>query len=97
MTYSANIFHRKTTHSLPITLSLQLLSWSAQLLGHYVFEHRSPALLDNLFQAFLLAPMFVFMEFLFAMGYRPALLKRTREKTKTAITTWKMGSMKKEK
>jgi uncharacterized membrane protein YGL010W len=39
----------------------------------------------------LLAPLFIFMEFLFVLGYRPALLKRIRDKTKISITTWKMG------
>ena len=91
LTYSANVFCRKTPHAFLISTALQAASWIAQFAGHYLLEHRSPALLDNIFQAFLLAPLFVFMEFLFALGYRPALYKRTREKTKIAITTWKMG------
>ncbi len=95
MTYSANVFSRKTPSAFAISTAIQLLAWIAQFAGHYVFEHRAPALLDNIFQAFLLAPLFVFMEFLFALGYRPALYKRTREKTKIAITTWKMGKERK--
>jgi 2-hydroxy fatty acid dioxygenase len=34
----------------------------AQFVGHGVFEGRQPALLDNLFQAFFMAPIFVLLE-----------------------------------
>jgi len=53
-----------------------LFSWIAQFLGHGKFEGRAPALLDNLFQAFFLAPLFVWLELLFALGYRPELKSR---------------------
>lgn len=55
---------------------LHVLSWLAQFVGHGVFEGRAPALLDNLVQAVVLAPFFVWMEFLFAFGYRPELRNR---------------------
>ncbi len=51
-------------------------SWIAQFAGHGVFEGRAPALLDNLFQAFFLAPLFVWLEILFTLGYRPDLKNR---------------------
>jgi 2-hydroxy fatty acid dioxygenase len=51
-------------------------SWLAQFVGHGVFEGRAPALLDNVFQAFFLAPLFVWLEVLFALGYRPELKSR---------------------
>jgi len=53
-----------------------LASWIAQFLGHGMFEGRAPALLDNLFQALFLAPLFVWLEVLFVLGYRPELKKR---------------------
>lgn len=52
------------------------VSWIAQFIGHGVFEGRAPALLDNLVQALVLAPFFVWMEILFSMGYRPELKSR---------------------
>jgi uncharacterized membrane protein YGL010W len=61
-----------------------------QFLSHLVLEKRSPALVDNVGQAVLLAPLFVFMEFLFLMGYRPALQKRVHEKIKVAMSTQKL-------
>ena len=55
---------------------LFLVSWIAQFVGHGAFEGRAPALLDNLFQALFLAPLFVWLELLFALGYRPELKSR---------------------
>lgn len=55
---------------------IHIASWLAQFVGHGAFEGRAPALLDNLVQAFLLAPLFVWMEILFFFGYRPELKAR---------------------
>ena len=49
-------------------LALHVASWLAQFYGHGVHERRAPALLDNLFQALVTAPLFVFFEGLFALG-----------------------------
>ncbi|KAK5174360.1 uncharacterized protein LTR77_001440 [Saxophila tyrrhenica] len=59
-----------------IALGVHVFSWIAQFVGHGVFEGRAPALLDNLVQALFLAPFFVWMEVLFACGYRPELKAR---------------------
>lgn len=53
-----------------------VVSWIAQFIGHGKFEGRAPALLDNLFQAIFLAPLFVWLEILFSLGYREELKKR---------------------
>lgn len=55
---------------------IHVVSWLAQFIGHGAFEKRAPALLDNLVQALLLAPLFVWMEILFFFGYRPELKQR---------------------
>lgn len=57
-------------------IGIHVFSWVAQFVGHGVFEGRAPALLDNLVQAIFLAPFFVWLEFLFACGYRPELKGR---------------------
>ncbi|KAG8626735.1 hypothetical protein KVT40_005680 [Elsinoe batatas] len=57
-------------------IALHVFSWIAQFVGHGVFEGRAPALLDNLVQAFFLAPFFVWLEILFSLGYRPELKSR---------------------
>lgn len=47
-------------------------SWVAQLVGHAAFEHRKPALVDNVLQVFV-APIFVVAEWAFALGLRRPL------------------------
>ncbi|KAG0647924.1 putative endoplasmic reticulum membrane [Hyphodiscus hymeniophilus] len=61
------------------------ISWIAQFVGHGVYEGRAPALLDNLVQALVLAPFFVFMEVLFMFGYRPELHKRVNDAVEKEI------------
>lgn len=56
--------------------AIHVVSWIAQFIGHGAFEKRAPALLDNLVQALLLAPLFVWMEILFFFGYRTELKQR---------------------
>jgi len=59
-----------------IAVAVFTISWTLQFVGHGVYEGRAPALFDNLMQALVLAPFFVFMEVLFKFGYRPELHKR---------------------
>nr|AQX44117.1 hypothetical protein [Dendrobium officinale] len=55
-----------------VVLAAQLICWIGQFIGHGVFEKRAPALLDNLSQAFLMAPFFVLLEALeSSIGYEP--------------------------
>jgi uncharacterized membrane protein YGL010W len=75
--YSGNYF--LSTHGHIVNYwagGIHVVSWIAQFIGHGAFEKRAPALLDNLVQALLLAPLFVWMEVLFFFGYRPALKER---------------------
>jgi len=62
-----------------IAIGVEIGAWIAQFIGHGAYEGRAPALLDNLVQAFVLAPFFVFMEVLFYFGYRPELQKRVND------------------
>lgn len=57
-------------------IAVHVVSWIAQFVGHGKFEGRAPALFDNLVQALFLAPLFVWLEFLFMLGYRPELKAR---------------------
>ncbi|PNX71371.1 putative endoplasmic reticulum membrane protein, partial [Trifolium pratense] len=55
-----------------VVLVVQLVCWTGQFIGHGVFEKRAPALLDNLIQAFVMAPFFVLLEALqVVFGYEP--------------------------
>jgi uncharacterized membrane protein YGL010W len=64
--------------------AIQAISWVAQFIGHGVYERKAPALLDNLVQALFLAPLFVWLECLFMVGYRPELKARMEMKVKAA-------------
>jgi len=62
---------------------LHVTSWIAQFAGHGLAEGRAPALFDNLFQSFYLAPLFVWLEMLFSVGYRPSLKHSIEEEVKS--------------
>ena len=64
-------------------------SWVAQFIGHGVFEGRAPALLDNLVQALVLAPFFVWMEILFSIGYRPELKSRVESAVEKEVERYR--------
>lgn len=59
--------------------------WVFQLVGH-VWEGRRPALVDNLFQAFI-GPMFIMAEVLFALGLKRDLLAVVEKAQQTATPT----------
>ena len=72
-------------------IGIHIASWVAQFVGHGLFEGRAPALLDNLTQAFLLAPFFVWMEVLFFFGYRPELKGRLDSAVEKEIKKYRKG------
>ncbi|KAL8896725.1 MAG: hypothetical protein Q9192_002941 [Flavoplaca navasiana] len=72
-------------------LGLHVFSWIAQFVGHGVFEGRAPALMDNLVQAFFLAPFFVWMEFLFLLGYRPELKSRLDKAVEKEVQKYRLS------
>ena len=76
-------------------LGIHITSWIAQFVGHGVFEGRAPALLDNLVQAFFLAPFFVWMEILFFFGYRPELKARLDKAVEVEIDKYRKSKLNK--
>lgn len=71
-----------------IALYVHIAAWICQFVGHGFIEKRSPAIFDSFVQAVVVAPLFVFLEFLFWLGYRPALQSRIREKVQAAKAKW---------
>ncbi|GLT43554.1 hypothetical protein SLA2020_174940 [Shorea laevis] len=81
-----------------VVLAAQLICWTGQFLGHGVFEKRAPALLDNLAQAFLMAPFFVLLEVLQTLfGYEPypGFHESVKARVDTEIKEWKEKKQKK--
>ncbi|GFZ12117.1 ER membrane protein, putative [Actinidia rufa] len=75
-----------------VVLAAQLFCWTGQFIGHGVFEKRAPALLDNLAQAFLMAPFFVLLEALQSFfGYEPypGFHASVKAKVDAEIKEWK--------
>lgn len=70
----------------PIVLTVFVISWAAQFIGHKVFEHRKPALVDDLWQVFV-APLFVVAEYAFVLGLRKKLHDEVREGLKAHLRT----------
>ncbi|KAG2257115.1 hypothetical protein Bca52824_076409 [Brassica carinata] len=80
-----------------VGLASQLLCWTGQFLGHGLFEKRAPALLDNLAQAFLMAPFFVLLEILqLVFGYEPypGFQARVNAKVESSIKEWREKQIK---
>lgn len=78
-----------------IAIAVHVVSWVLQFIGHGMFEGRAPALLDNLFQAIFLAPLFVWLELLFMVGYRPELKKRVDKAVEAEIAKFHARKAKK--
>jgi len=66
-------------------IGVHIFSWVIQFIGHGKFEGRAPALMDNILQATFLAPLFVWLEVLFHLGYRPELQARLSKSVQTEI------------
>ncbi|ESK93788.1 duf962 domain-containing protein [Moniliophthora roreri MCA 2997] len=72
---TATAFAARPDH-ITVGATVHAVCWIAQFIGHGFAEKRAPALLDNLLGAVVLAPFFVHLEILFALGYRPQMHKR---------------------
>ncbi|KAK9935123.1 hypothetical protein M0R45_022237 [Rubus argutus] len=80
-----------------VVLVAQIVCWTGQFIGHGVFEKRAPALLDNLAQAFIMAPFFVLLEALQSFfGYEPypGFHAIVQAKVEAEITEWKDNKQK---
>ncbi|KAI1336421.1 DUF962-domain-containing protein [Xylariaceae sp. FL0016] len=72
-----------------VAVTLHIVCWLFQFLGHGAFEGRAPALLDNLVQAVFLAPLFVWLELLFKFGYRRELQARVEKAVSLEIAKFR--------
>ena len=72
-----------------VAIGIHIFCWVAQIYSHKVYEGRSPALVDNLFQALFMAPLFVLMESFFMLGWNKEYRDKVQVKVDAAITEWK--------
>lgn len=73
MYVGANAFRDNVPYAWAYGVSLHIVSWILQFMGHGIWEKNRPALLDSLIQAFLMAPIFVLLELVFECGFRKEL------------------------
>ncbi|ORX34631.1 hypothetical protein BD324DRAFT_123450 [Kockovaella imperatae] len=72
--------------AVPFGVFVFVVGFLIQFVGHGVFEKRKPRLMDNLFQAFIAAPFFVWLELLFIFfNYRPELQAKLESKVETEL------------
>jgi len=88
MILSATAFAQRSD-SVKIAAYLHVLSWIMQFVGHGFAEKRAPALLDNILGALVLAPFFVHVEILFALGYNKTLHKKVASATGMEISKFR--------
>lgn len=74
-----------------VAIAVHVVSWIAQFVGHGKFEGRKPALLDNLVQALFLAPLFVWYEVLFKLGFYKKLQKEVDAGIEVEVAKLKKG------
>ncbi|EFJ51084.1 hypothetical protein VOLCADRAFT_57524 [Volvox carteri f. nagariensis] len=86
LAWTATAFTAAIPRAWAWALSVHVLGWYMQIHpGHAVLERRKPALMDSLVQAFALAPLFVWFEALFLLGYRPALREQLKRRVAQLI------------
>ncbi|KAG6903327.1 hypothetical protein C0995_013080 [Termitomyces sp. Mi166 len=83
---TSTAFYASGSNHWNLAVLIHVSSWIAQFLGHGLAEKRAPALLDNLLGAVVLAPFFVHLEILFALGYKPEMHKRINNEIGKEIT-----------
>ena len=70
--------------------------WLAQFYGHGVHEGRSPALLSNLYQALLMAPLFVLLEIFFMFGYKQQFQNKAEKVIAANVKAFRSSKSKKD-
>jgi len=87
---TSTAFYNQVAHAMYWALLVHVLSWYMQIHpGHALLEKRKPALVDSLVQATSLAPLFVWFELLFLLGYRPDLKSHLKERVREDIAAWR--------
>ena len=78
-----------------IAIGVHIISWILQFVGHGKYEGRKPALLDNLVQALFLAPLFVWYEVLFKLGFYKQLKREVESDIEMEVAKLDKGKAKK--
>ena len=79
----------RITFSIQTNILLHITSWALQIVGHRCFEHNTPAFMDNLYDSFLFAPYFTFLETFYPSSFESkdhyTIIKTNYNPTKKSI------------
>ena len=99
-TYLANIFRAQEDwplHPNYVAGILHVSAWAFQIFGHFAFEGRAPAAAKDPLQAVVLAPLFVYVEIAFDLGFFKKTRLRLEPKIAAAIKELDKQKAKKKK
>ncbi len=88
LTLSANHFFAAVgpASAWKYALAAHILGWVMQIaVGHSILEGRKAALLDSLFDALFMAPLFTWYEMLFFFGFRKEFKKKLQQRIDARI------------
>eukprot|EP00696_Hemimastix_kukwesjijk_P009135 gnl/Hemi2/21570_TR7184_c0_g1_i1.p1 gnl/Hemi2/21570_TR7184_c0_g1~~gnl/Hemi2/21570_TR7184_c0_g1_i1.p1 ORF type:complete len:212 (+),score=76.49 gnl/Hemi2/21570_TR7184_c0_g1_i1:60-638(+) len=94
---AANYFVQSCSNAILYAVILHIVCWVLQIIGHEVFEQRSPAFMDSIGQSLVAAPLFVWLEVLFFFGYKPSLCKTLEAESRKNIAAYQAERNKKSK
>ncbi len=80
-----DIAYNYSSISFSFIILSQLIGWISQIFSHFYFERRRPAVFDSIFQSIFLAPMFVWVETLFELGFLPELREETQRRVQERL------------
>lgn len=90
--YTTALAFATVPNALAWAAGLHVFSWYMQIHpGHAIFEKRKPALMDSLVQAFATAPLFVWLELLFLLGYRRDMQQELDRRVDAAMSRRKVS------
>jgi uncharacterized membrane protein YGL010W len=82
-------FALRQTLSVQSNIIIHIASWLLQIVGHKFFENNTPAFLDNLYDSFLFAPYFTFLETFYPSAFESkekyTIIKNNYNPTKKSI------------
>jgi uncharacterized membrane protein YGL010W len=98
MVYGVDIaVARFPTETLYAAIVVHIVAWVLQIYAHYRWEKRAPALMDNLFQALFVAPLFVLIQYLLSAGFLADFEKAIRPEVSRRIRDFKAKEAEKSK
>lgn len=86
---NAFVAYAGATNAWQIAAVVHIVAWIAQFVAHAKFEGRAPALLDNLLDSLLMAPLFITTEAVMKLGFMKGFKRRVLNDVAKRVSEWK--------